>query len=474
MTLAQRRKTTALGLVLAATCAAGPALADMYIVTTTADEGDGSLRSALAAAAATDEASQIVVTTDGDIEIASTLDYTGSAPLLLVGNGQAVIAAANVTLLSVSNGADLTVVDLDFTGPGGFDMEARGDLDGPAGKGIFVDVRDDQTGTVTLRLDGVTVSGTAGHGIHVSDCTLADDCGGGGGGAGEGSPASVAVFLQDVAVIDAARGRFDADGVRVDERGEGDILFTAIGSTFEGVGADGVELDEGQAGDVSVTVIDSAFLDNGDYCDPARLAAFMPEEDEGEFEEGEVAESDIPGPITGSPDDGCFEREVDLHDDGSVEEYEIAIDVDDGFDIDEAGPGSLIALIIESEMAGNFDEGFDFDEEDAGDIDASFIGTTATGNTDDGYKMSEADEGDVIGTVLSAEGADNGGVGFVFEEEDEGDVMVTLIDVATSGNDDGDLGVEVVQEDEGEGEVVVVQSDLADGSETEGATLIMN
>jgi hypothetical protein len=97
----------------------------------------------------------------------------------------------------------------------------------------------------------VTVTGTAGHGIHVSDCTLADECGGGSGGAGEGSPASISLTLTGVTVIDTAYGRFDADGVRVDERGEGSIDFVATSSVFSGIGADGIELDEGQDGDVT-------------------------------------------------------------------------------------------------------------------------------------------------------------------------------------------------------------------------------
>ena len=465
------RRSTAL---LAAFCAIGcaaPAFATPFLVTSTNDSGEGSLRAALDAAASAGTAAHIVIMVDGTIEITSTLAYGGTAALTLIGNGQTIASAQNVTLLAATQGADLTVMGLAFEGPGGFDIEARGDLDGPAGKGIFVDVRDDQTGTVTLRLEDVSVTGTAGHGIHISDCTLADDCGGGSGGAGEGSDASVALMLNNVAVIDTARGRFDADGVRVDERGIGGVTFMAVDSVFEGVGADGIELDEGQDGSVIATIINSAFLRNGDYCDPARLGQFMPDEDEGEYDEGAVMQDAIPGPITGSPDDGCFEREVDLYDDGSVEAYEFAIDVDDGFDIDEAGPGDLITLVVDTEMTGNFDEGFDYDEEGPGDIGVTFINTTGDDNTDDAYKMSEADEGGVFGTVHNASASGNGGVGFVFEEEDEGDVMVTLTDVATSGNDDGDLGLEIVQDDEGMGDAIVLNSDIADGIEVEGVTL---
>ena len=259
--------------------------------------------------------------------------------------------------------------------------------------------------------------------------------------------------------------------MRVDDRGEGSIEFVATSSVFSGVGADGIELDEGQAGDVTATISLSAFLDNGGYCDPDLLEAFMPEEPEGEFGEGAVMEDAIPGPITGSPDDGCFEREVDLYDDGSVEEYEFAIDVDDGFDIDEAGPGSMFVTVTGSVMDNNLDEGFDFDEEDAGDIYATYVDTTASGNTDDGYKHSEEGEGGVFGLVSGSEATNNGGVGFVFEEEDEGYVGVAVLDSATSGNDDGELGLEVVQEDEGTGNLLVAASDISDGIEAEGVAM---
>ncbi len=467
----RRVTSTALAALVAGGLAAAPALAAPLLVTSTADSGAGSLRAALETAAAASEAQTIVVATDSDIMIETTLSYSGAAPLAVIGSGQIISSANNVTIFAVTQGADLTMSNLGLVGPGGFDIENRGDADGPAVKGLFVDVRDDQEGVVFVSLNSVLVSGVAGHGIHISDCTLADDCGGGSGGAGEGSPASIELALVDVVVEDAAYGRFDADGLRVDERGEGDIIFSAVGSVFAGVGADGVELDEGQAGHVIATVTDSVFEDNGGYCDPEMLAAYMPDVDEAEFEEGAVQEDAIPGPITGSPDDGCFEREVDLYDDGSVEAYEFAIDVDDGFDIDEAGPGDLDVTVIDSLMLNNLDEGFDFDEEDGGDIIAVYLGTEAAENTDDGYKMSEEGDGGVYGTAMYSLAMDNGGVGFVFEEEDGGDVEVVVLYTETSGNDDGELGLEVVQDDDGAGIASVMASDIADGIEAEGITL---
>ncbi|MBM1222235.1 hypothetical protein JQU17_16855 [Ponticoccus sp. SC2-23] len=443
-----------------------------FFVTTTADTGEGTLRAALAQAAQTGAASRVVILTQDDISVDTGLVYEGSDPLEIIGSGQTVRTAQDVTLLTASNGADLTIAGLNFAGPGGYSIEARADSDGIAGKGIFVDVRDDQTGTVSLMLSDVTVSGVANHGIHVSDCSLADACGGGATGDGEGSPASIRVHLVNVVVDDAGNGKFDADGVRVDERAEGGVQFFATGSTFTNVGADGVELDEGQAGDVVVTAINSDFVDNGGYCNPDLLAGFMPDVDEAEFEEGQQDEAGIPGPIMGSPDDGCFERAVDLYDDGSVEAYEFAIDVDDGFDIDESGDGSLYAVLIGGAITGNLDEGNDYDESGAGGIDLTVIGTRASGNADDGFKNSEEDGGDVVSTVVGATSTDNGGKGFVFEEEGDGDVRVDVTGTTTGNNDDSDdTGIEAVQEDDGTGSLSVTASDITDGIDVEGVDL---
>ncbi len=446
-----------------------PAYADHQLtVTANDDSGEGSLRAALAAAADAGGGT-IIIATDGDIALSSGLEYSGSGPLTLVGSGQTLSLGANETILAITQGADLTMSDLTLRGPGGYSIQNRGDVGGIAGKGIFVDIRDDQTGTASMTLTNVTVADVAAHGIHISDCTLADDCGGGGGGAGEGSPASISLTLAGVTVDNVGQGRFDADGLRVDERGEGDIHFVASGSTFRGVGADGVELDEGQAGDVVVHVSGVTFTANGSYCDPAVLGGFMPDPDEAEFDQGQMAEDAIPGPITGTPDDGCFEREVDLYDDGSVEVYEFGIDLDDGFDVDEAGPGSIIGTVSGITVVANLDEGLDFDEEDAGGIALNVLGGTFNDNTDDGIKLSELGDGDVSLLVHGATATGNGGKGIVAEEEDAGDLNVTVRSTTTGNNDDGDgTGIEAYQDGDGMGSLMVVDSDIADGTDLEG------
>lgn len=454
--------------VVASLAAVSAQAAGTAVVTNNNESGAGSLRNALEV----QEAETVIIRQDvGDINISSTLEYSSELPLRIFGKGQTISTSNNITLLAITEGADVRINNLNFAGPGGFSILNRGDLgQDPAGKGIFVDVRDDQTGTLNIRLFKVGVSGVANHGIHVSDCSLADDCGSGSGGGGEGSDVSINLVCTQCTVDDVGNGKFDADGLRIDDRGAGSIDVILRRSSFTNVGADGVELDEGNEGDVNVTALRSDFSDNGGYCDPTVLGPFLPEPDEAEFaEEDEVAEGDIPGAVTGSPDDSCIEREVDLYESGFVEAYEFGIDLDDGIDLDEAGDGHLTGVMRRSTINRNLDEGVDFDEEGEGDIDVVFSKTRAFGNNDDGFKHTEEDGGSMIASVFRGRAENNGGKGFVFEEAGDGDLTVSVFGTSTANNDDSDdTGIEAVQEDDGSGTLRVRGSSIADGIDTDG------
>lgn len=446
--------------------AASPVWADTLVVSSNANSGPGSLRAALELVQGNGAASRIIVDTTGAIEISETLIYAGADPLSIIGTGQTIKTDQNITLLAVTHGADLDVARLTFQGPGGFDITARDPQ--RFGKGIFIALPENQTGTVSLSLDQVSVFGVAGHGIHVSDCDLADDCGGG-GGAGGGSAAGISLDLRDVTVQNVGNGRFDADGLRVDERGVGSIEARILSSRFVGVGADGVELDEGQQGSVVAFVANTRFEDNGIYCHPGVLRAYLPDPEEAEFEKGKRGMANIPGLMAGSPDEACVEREVDLFEDGSVKAYEVSIDVDDGFDVDEAGPGGIDVTLVNVAVTGNLDEGLDLDEEDAGSIRLRILGGDYSENGDEGIKVSEEDAGSIDATVLDASAISNGGTGLVFEEEDAGDVTIRALGITTQGNDDSDdTGIEIDEDDAGKGRALIVGSEIADGIDANG------
>jgi hypothetical protein len=124
----RRRATTALAALIAGGLAAAPAMAAPFLVTSAADNGPGTLRAALEAASNSGEAATIVVATAADIELASFLNYWGTEPVEIIGSGQTISTREDVTLLTISQGADVTIMNLTFEGPGGWDIENRSDV----------------------------------------------------------------------------------------------------------------------------------------------------------------------------------------------------------------------------------------------------------------------------------------------------------------------------------------------------------
>jgi hypothetical protein len=418
------RRSVAMAAVVLAGLTFGATVADAapaYIVTSGADSGVGTLREALASGA-TDiviRPSVSTITTD------TTLEYSGTAALSIRGAGQTIDGAGNGnTLLEITNGANLTISNLSFTDGGGYGLPPN---EG-GGKGIFVDVPLDREGVVRLSLTNVAVTGVGAHGIHVLDCDL-EGCGAGGGGGGDGSPASIHVRLTRVTVDDAGNGGFDADGVRIDERSEGSIVFSAVHSNFRNIGADGVELDEGDNGSVSINVRNSLFEDNGGYCE---------------------------GVDVNSPADGaCVED-----DDG-----ELVLDLDDGFDVDEAGNGDLTGRVTHVWVSDNLDEGLDFDEEGSGGINLTLVDAHTWGNGDEGIKLSEEDAGHVTANLRAVTAIDNGDDGIQIEEEDGGDITVGVNATSTSGN--AKNGLKVTEDGDGTGTLRVRGSNISEGIDTE-------
>lgn len=349
-------------------------------VTNGANDGPGSLRAALASGATNIQVQPSV----SMITVTETLEYAGADPLTLTGTGQTIdgsgLADNAAPIFEVTMGADLSVTNLSFDAGGGNQNGPYSRENPGGGKGIFVDVPATRTGVVSVDLSNVSVMGTGNHGVHISDCSLGDDCGGGSGGGGDGSPASIDVRLVGVLIEDNGNGMQDADGFRVDDRGDGDITFFASNSAFIDNGADGIELDEGNNGDVIINVVNSTFDFNGEYC----LV--------GDFVPGDACDDD------GDPD------------------------VDDAFDIDEAGPGSLLGRVANLTVINNFDEGLDFDEENEGSVDLEAVGIYSANNEDEGIKVSEENSGNNIVRLrdITTDGD------LEFEEEDGGIADITI------------------------------------------------
>jgi len=363
-----------------------------YIVTNGNDSGPGSLRDALASGAG-----KIVISPSlSVISITDTLIYSGTAPLDIHGTGQLVDGGRRGnTLLEVSEGADLAITNLAFTDGGGYEL-----LDG-GGEGILLSVPKSRQGVVRLDLTNVKVTGVGDIGVHVLDCDIAD-CGNGNDSGGDGSAASVAVTLKGVQIHDVGQGQFDADGLRVDERGPGDISLRVASSSFTRIGADGIELDEGDGGDVILSLNGVVLADNGDYCT--------------------VVDIDNP------EDPSCI-------DDGEL-------DLDDGFDVDEAGAGSIIGRIVNAQVKDNLDEGLDFDESGDGGFDLQLVNIRAYNNADEGIKLSAEDSGDLLARLNRVVVTDSDDDGVQIEQDGDGRVDVVVTGSFIGQNAKEDLKVE--------------------------------
>lgn len=382
------------GLILASLVLSSTASAHVISVSNGNDSGPGSLRSAL------DQNPRLIrinnsVTT---IKLTQTLEYNNSTSLAIIGSGQTIDGSGlsgNDDILSINQGATVRITNLSFIG--NLDEINDNPNEPVGGTAIFINVPDTRVGTVKLTLDNISVNRVGSHGIHISDCTVRDEC-----DDGQGSSASVTAILNNVHINSVGLGRQDGDGIRVDERGDGNIIFVANNSTFINVGADGVELDESDNGNITAKVNKSLFDSNGEYC------AFASN-------------------IDGSPCD----------DDGDP-------DLDDGFDIDEAGEGSIFVTIKNSKFTNNADEGLDFDEDDNGDIEMSVTNSFALGNEDQGVRASEDNDGNVRAFFSNVTFADNNqeDEAIRIEEDNDGDLLVEVFNSNVIGGDDEGLRIE--------------------------------
>ena len=177
----------------------------------------------------------------------------------------------------------------------------------------------------------------------------------------------------------------DRDGIRVNEGGVGSITFNSWNSRMDDNAADGIELDETGDGDVTIDVRRTTITRNGKF-DPG--------------------------------------------------------DLDDGFDIDEAGPGHILGQVSASSANHNFEEGLDFNENDAGDLRVDLSDVEANDNREEGIDYEEDDDfaggGDLV-TVMDrvttkGNGVDGGDGGLKIREKGVGDLDVTLTNIIASQN----------------------------------------
>lgn len=312
-----------------------------------------------------------------------------TAPVTYGGRQQLSIAGANAVLDATdANGPA-------FRSTGGANLSfTRLTVQGSPSEGIDIQVPATATGTVQLELDRVVVQDNRGHGVLLNDQldpSTTDDV--------EPDPRGSAASL----LVRVSRTRFlrngfsvsDRDGLRVNEGGDGSLRFEADAVWAEDNAADGIELDERGAGDVEMRVTTLTVRRNGIF-DPA--------------------------------------------------------DLDDGFDVDENGDGSIVGTIRHSSAIDNYEEGFDFNENNAGDLRVDFDHVVATGNGEEGIDLEEDDDfaggGDLVTTAVDVEANRNGGDGGLkIREKGDGSLAAELRKIVA--NDNSDAGISVREDGEG-------------------------
>jgi hypothetical protein len=351
-------------------------------VTSDDDAGKGSFRWAVEQANADPQVREIEFKgRRRPILLQSPVTYTGSQDLALEGN-DAIIDGANAggPAFIANGGGDLKVSELTFR-------------NSPA-EGIDVEVPAAATGTISVRLDRVTIADNEGHGVLVNDQVhpeTEDDV----QPVADGSAASLYVEVIGSSFIRNGYSVSDRDGLRVNEGGEGSLTFVARLSRSEDNAADGIELDERGAGDVRIDVTGVRLARNGKF-DP--------------------------------------------------------LDFDDGFDIDEYDDGSLLGTISASSSLDNYEEGFDFNENNAGDFKVDMYLVNASGNAEEGIDYEEDDDfaggGDLVTTLSGIVANRNGGDGGLKIRE-KGIGLLTAKVTGIEANENVESGISVREDADG-------------------------
>lgn len=340
-----------------------------------------SLQQAIAEASANTNIKKIVFAPNAQINLTAPVIYTGTQSLTLVGN-KATIDGFSAGSFELD--ADLTAITEDgtlvFNTAGNINIQNL-TIENSATRGIVVNIPATATGEdIIVRLNKVSVLDSALYGVHIDDNADEFDDG------VSGSDIGIDLRIRNSTFTGNGTGAIDFDGVRVDERAEGDITATIINTHIDTNGGDGIELDEAGPGKVDAAMIDVTLNDNG----------FFNEED-----------------------------------------------LDDGFDIDEADEGDLEVSLRRVTVNNNQDEGLDFDEAGEGDIEMKLYRVTASNNADEAIKADEEGEGDLEAKLNKVKVTGSGDDGIQFTELGEGRIEAKIR--KTTSDDNAKYGIKIEQ-----------------------------
>ena len=342
---------------------------------------EATLIEAFSRASADSSINKIVFAKNALINLHAPVIYTGTQSLSLKGNGATIDGAhaGNFTLddESLASTEDATLV---FNTAGDITIQKLSIINS-ATRGIVIDIPHNAQGDdIQVSLDKVEIRGSALYGLHIDDNEDQFDDG------EIGSAIGIDLYISHSSFIRNGIGAIDFDGIRVDERGKGDIHATIIKTHIDDNGGDGLELDEAGEGNVDAMLKHVTFNDNGFY------------------------------------------NEEDL---------------DDGFDIDERGAGDIEVSLFKVLVNGNQDEGLDFDEADEGNINVKLRRLIVMNTIDEGIKIDERGAGSIdarFSDVMVMNGSDDG---IQMTEQGTGHIDAELKKV--SATDNKKYGVQIDQ-----------------------------
>jgi hypothetical protein len=402
-------KRLALNLAMITTMAASSAVAKNDRVNRV--DSEASLRAAIEAANYDSTIKSIIFKKGTKISLHAPVIYTGHQALTVYGNGSEIDGSlaghfeldGNLTAITedgslvFNTASNITIHKLTVSHS--------------ATRGIVINIpADAHDKDIEVTLDKVIISHSALYGLHIDD--NADDFDEG----FVGSDIGIDLKISQSSFIGNGTGAIDFDGIRVDERGKGDIHAVIMQTHIDGNGGDGIELDEAGEGDVYASMMHVTLNGNGFY-----NAADL--------------------------DDGF---DIDEADAGSIEvnlfDVEVNDNQDEGLDFDEAGEGHIHAVLRKITAQNNFNEAIKIDEEDAGDIAARMTKIDASNNGDDGIQLTESGEGKIISNLHQVTADNNNKYGIKMEQwvvEDEEESIepagkLTVKRVEMSGNGNGD------------------------------------
>lgn len=393
------------------------------LVTSGDDSGPGTLRAAIETANTNGSSNTIVIRNAvAAIELESSLIYGSDKKLSIQGGGATIQPASgfegDFDLLVSSGGASLSLTRLTFT---------------EGANGVYAPVPQDAEGTITFTLDRVNLVDNTTFGLWVDDQA-------GQGGDGANSDASIRLEARAVTATGNGFLASDLDGIRVDEGGVGDIWARLQNVTITDNGADGLELDERGEGGVNLTALQSAFDLNGPK-DPADL-------DDG-IDIDEAGGGSIRVKLSDVTINGNFDEGLDLTEDGDgdiiaqLARVQANDNNDEGIKFEEIGNGNIQVFMLHVEASStNDEEGIVIEETGAGNLNASLNRVTANDNAKDGIDLSEEGDGTFRLSLINVTTRNNAGDGVKIEEAGAGNLLMAAINLTSEDNDEDGLQAE--------------------------------